>query len=138
MTENTAAIARQLFITATPEAIFRFLVEPAHVERWLGVALALEPRPGGVFRVEIAPGDTVRGTYRLIEPPRRIAVTWGWEVGPHAALAPGASLLELELEPQVRGAVLRLRHSRLPAAMVAFHEALWTEHLARLEAAAER
>jgi uncharacterized protein YndB with AHSA1/START domain len=111
---ETLAIEREMFIAAPPEVAFRYFVEPAFMARWLGRSHSLDPRPGGVFRVEISAGAIASGTYTEVTPYRRVAFTWGWEG--RADLPPGESLVEIELEPREGGTLVRLRHSGLPAA----------------------
>ena len=47
-------IEREIFIGASPETVFRFFVEPAFMVRWFGQRHTLDPRPGGIFRVEVS------------------------------------------------------------------------------------
>jgi uncharacterized protein YndB with AHSA1/START domain len=47
-------IERQIFIAASPETVFRFFVEPAFTARWFGQQHTLDPRPGGIFRVQVS------------------------------------------------------------------------------------
>jgi hypothetical protein len=67
-------------------------------------------------------------------PFRRVAFTWGWNsLRPDlAALRPGTSLVEIELEPQKDGTRLRLRHSRLPDELRPIHGERWSAYLNRL------
>src|SRR5262252_8848618 len=99
-------IEREIFIAASPETVFRFFVEPAYMARWFGQQHTLDPRPGGLFRVEIGAGNVARGTYTEVIPHRRIAFTWGWEG--RRDLPPSCSLVEIELMPQEGGTILRL------------------------------
>ncbi len=136
MTGKENAIEREVFIAATPETVFGFLVDPALMARWIGLSHRLDPRPGGLFQVEVSRGNVARGVYTEIEPARRVAFTWGWD-SQDASLAmvpPGASLVEIELEPKDGGTVLRLRHSRLPDAASTIHGERWSLYLGRLEA----
>src|SRR6266700_1103547 len=113
MNGDAGILERQIFIDASPETVFSFLVDPQLVARWIGVFHALEPRPGGLFHVEVSRGNVARGEYTEVTPPRRVAFTWGWDSDdPSLALTPpGASLVEIELEPLDGGTLLRLRHS---------------------------
>jgi uncharacterized protein YndB with AHSA1/START domain len=43
-------IEREIFIAATPETIFSFLVDPVLMTQWIGDSHSLEPRVGGVLR----------------------------------------------------------------------------------------
>ena len=138
MTGERGVIERQIFIEASPETVFRFLVDPRLMSHWIGVLHSLEPHPGGLFQVEVSRGNVARGTYTEVTPPRRVAFTWGWDsADPSLALTPpGASLVEIELEPKDGGTLLRLRHSGLPDATTQVHRERWSLHLDRLQAAA--
>ena len=138
MSSERSIVEREIFIEASPETVFRFLVDPKLMAQWIGALHALEPRPGGLFEVEVSRGNVARGTYIEVTPPRRVAFTWGWESDdPSLALTPpGASLVEIELEPKDLGTLLRLRHSRLPDATAPIHRERWSLYLGRLQAAA--
>ena len=132
-------IEREIFIAASPETVFSFFVEPALMACWFGQQHTLDPRPGGIFRVEVTAGKIARGTYTEITPHRRIAFTWGWEG--RNDLPPGGSLVEIELAAQNGGTLLRLRHSGLPTTAGApftpeEHRDRWANYLRRLEKAA--
>jgi uncharacterized protein YndB with AHSA1/START domain len=129
-------LEREIFIAASAETIFRFLVDPEWMAQWLGEQHTLDPRPGGIFRVTLSVGAVASGRYTEIAPHRRVAFTWGWEG--REDLPPGRSLVEIELEPRDGGTLLRLRHSGLPAdAPPPFtpdeHGKRWARYLARLE-----
>jgi uncharacterized protein YndB with AHSA1/START domain len=134
-------ITREIFIAATPDTVFGFLIDPALIMKWIGISHQLEPRPGGIFRVEVSAGNIARGIYTQVIRPHRVAFTWGWET--HAAdltaladLPPGASLVEIDLIPKGDGTVLRFRHSLLPKASSKLHDARWSIYLDRLKTAA--
>jgi uncharacterized protein YndB with AHSA1/START domain len=128
-------VEREIFIAASPDTVFGFLVDPALMARWIGQGHTLDPRPGGIFRVSLQAGAVAIGTYREIVPYRRVAFTWGWEG--RDDLPPGRSLVEIELKPEHGGTLLRLRHSGLPReALAPFspeqHGKRWTYYLSRL------
>ena len=81
------SVEREIFIAASPETVFRFFVEPALMALWFGQRHTLDPRPGGIFRVEVGAGNIAHGTYTEVTPHRRIAFTWGWEVAAICRLA---------------------------------------------------
>lgn len=136
MSRQGGVIEREVFIAASPQTIFEFLVDPRLMAQWIGSFQQLDPRPGGVFQVEVSAGNIARGEFTEIVPFRRVAFTWGWSSARPdlAALRPGASLVEIELEPQRGGTRLRLRHSRLPDGLQPMHAERWSVHLERLAA----
>jgi uncharacterized protein YndB with AHSA1/START domain len=102
---------------------------------WFGLSHALEAHPGGIFRVECNNRNFACGVYTEVIPSRRVAFTWGWE-GPDqdlAALKPGTSLVEIELEPKNGGTLLRFRHSGLTKALERMHAERWIYYLGRLQ-----
>jgi uncharacterized protein YndB with AHSA1/START domain len=100
------------------------------------VSHQLDARPGGTFRVEVSEGNIASGVYTEIIPFRRVVFSWGWDSPDPtlAALRPGASLVEIDLEPKKGGTFLRLRHSRLPKGASKIHGDRWSIYLDRLTA----
>ena len=130
------SVEREIFIAASPETVFRFFVEPAFMALWFGQQHTLDPRPGGIFRVEVGAGNFAHGTYTEVTPHRRIVFTWGWEG--RGDLPPGGSLVEIELVSKDGGTLVRLRHSGLPQTAEApftpeDHRKRWANYLARLQ-----
>jgi uncharacterized protein YndB with AHSA1/START domain len=140
MSGEQDAIEREIFIAAAPEIMFGFLIDPTLMAEWIGLFHTLDPRPGGVFQVEVSRGNVARGLYTEVIPFRRVAFTWGWETQDQtlAVLPPGASLVEFELEPKDAGTLVRLHHSRLPKPSSAIHGERWSLYLRQLDAAARR
>ncbi len=142
MTTKGVVIEREIFIAALPETVFAFLVDPALMKEWIGDSHALESREGGLIRIEFSRGDVAQGHYKEIVPHRRVAFTWGLEPGHEgqtrtlAILPPGASLVEIDLEPKEGGTLLRLRHSHVPPEIAQRHGERWSHYLAKLEAVA--
>jgi uncharacterized protein YndB with AHSA1/START domain len=127
-------VEREVFIAASPETVFGFLIDPGLMARWIGEQHELDPHPGGIFRVALREA-VASGTYEEIVPYRRVAFTWGWEG--RDDLPPGRSLVEIELEPKDGGTLLRLRHSGLAReALAPFtpeeHGKRWAYYLSRL------
>jgi len=138
MRDEGGAVEREIFIAASPETVFNFLIDPALMAHWIGAFHKLEPRPGGIFQIEVSPGNVARGVFTEVTPPHRVAFTWGWESNDPtlAVLPPGASLVEIELVRVESGTRLRLRHSRLPEAASEIHRERWSHHLAGLQTVA--
>jgi uncharacterized protein YndB with AHSA1/START domain len=138
MSDEEDVIEREIFIAASPETVFGFLIDPALMAHWIGALHRLEPRPGGIFEIEVSPGNVARGTFTEVKPPHRVAFTWGWD-SRDSALAmvpPGASLVEFELAATDGGTLLRFRHSRLPEASSEIHRQRWSHYLGKLQSVA--
>lgn len=139
VTEATE-IVRELTIAASPEVVWGLLVDADAATRWMGVSATLEPRPGGLYRVEIVPGAVARGSFVELDAPRRLVFTWGWEPTPDGEpydVPPGTSTVEIVLEPEQGGTRLRLTHRDLPSAESARrHAEGWDHYLPRLAGAA--
>ena len=137
VTTEPAAIERELTIGARPETVWEFLVDPEKAVRWMGRSVAIDPRPGGEYRVDVISGDTALGEVVEVDPPRRLVLTWGWMVGVRSSVPPGSTTVEFELVPDGDGTLLRFRHDRLPDAdAFAAHAHGWDHYLERLEIAA--
>lgn len=133
--DEKAAIQREIRIAARPETVFAFFTDPAKMVRWKGKQATLEPRPGGIYRVEINDQAIARGAYVEIVPNRRVVFTWGWE-GQGNPVPPGSSTVEVTLVPDGDGTILRLVHRDLPPEACDAHTHGWEHYLGRLTAAA--
>ncbi len=127
-------VVRELHVDARPETVFGFLVDADRMTRWKGRKATLDPRVGGIYRVEINDQAVARGEYVEIDPPRRVVFTWGWER--HPVVPPGSSTVEVDLAPDGEGTLLRLTHRGLPDAEVDQHADGWDHFLPRLAVAA--
>ena len=83
-------IERHIRIAARPETVFSFFTDPVKMKQWKGINASLDPRPGGIYRVEINGRDVTRGEYVEVVPYSRVVFTWGWE-GENSPLAPGST-----------------------------------------------
>lgn len=131
---ETDVVVREIRIAARPETVFSFFTDPAKMVRWKGRQATLDPRPGGVYRVDIDGKHIARGEFVEIVPYRRIVFTWGWEGG--EPVPPGSSTVEIVLVPDGDFTILRLTHQGLPAATRDSHREGWEHYLARLALAA--
>jgi uncharacterized protein YndB with AHSA1/START domain len=123
-------------IEAPCEFVFDFIMMPGNMVRWIGVDAELEPRPGGLVRIDPNGRDVIRGEVLEIVRPTRIVFTWGWERG-HARVPAGSTVVEITLAPLARGTRLTLIHRNLPAEARDSHEAGWSHYLGRLKIVAE-
>lgn len=143
MTTNTSSDTRLTLIrhiNASPEKVFAAWTDPAQLARWScpegtrmgGVEVDL--RVGGGFSICMK-GDNqdyhAFGTYREIQPPRRLVYTWDWQEPENAM---GDTLITVEFEPDGEGTRVVMVHDLFPTVEVASeHEQGWTSCLSRLE-----
>ncbi|MBI4220033.1 MAG: SRPBCC domain-containing protein [Chloroflexi bacterium] len=125
------AIEVSVRIDARPEIVFSFFTDPARMVRWKGRSAQLDPRPGGIYRVDINGRDIASGKYVEISPYSRIVYTWGWEA-PGSPVPPGSSTIEVSFRPDGAGTIVTLVHKDLPAPARQQHEMGWQHYLARL------
>lgn len=137
-TTESTTVRRELTIDASPETVWEFLVDPEKATRWMGLNASLEARPGGLYRVEVIPGNIARGEFVELDPPHRLVHTWGWEPGGMSkSVAPGSSTIEIELVPAGDGTTLRFTHRDLPSEeAVQSHAHGWDHYFERLAIAA--
>lgn len=117
-------------ISAAPETIFPFLIDPAKMTQWMGIRAESQPHQGGIYRVSINPKHVARGEYIEVKPHHKVVFTWGWEGNPE--LPPGSSTVEFTLTPQGADTLLRLRHYNLSAEEAKSHGEGWEHYLPRL------
>jgi uncharacterized protein YndB with AHSA1/START domain len=110
--DMTGAIEITQRIDAPPEIVFAYLTDSQRFVRWMGVGAELDPRPGGRYRIDVDGVHIVSGEYQVIDPPRRLVMSWGWEG--HPTVPPGSTTVEITLTPEQGATVLRLRHLGLP------------------------
>jgi uncharacterized protein YndB with AHSA1/START domain len=135
--EERNVVEREVRIAARPETVFAFFTDRDKMVLWKGRGAELDPRPGGIYRVDINGRDVARGEYVEVDPPRRVVFTWGWErEGEGHAVPPGSSRVEVSLEPDGDGTLVRLRHLGLPDEELEIHGQGWDLYLGRLAKAA--
>ena len=138
MPSGTRSVEHEIRIEARPETVFAFFTDPARMVRWIGTEAVLDPRPGGICRIEMKRdiGEaTVLGEFVEVEPYNRVVFTWGWEPPPFG-VPPRSSRVEVSLVPEDRGTVVRLVHSELPEEREDFHRVGWEHYCQRLAIAA--
>jgi uncharacterized protein YndB with AHSA1/START domain len=132
-----AVVEQTLRVSAPPGTVWRYWTDPQRMCEWWGATAELDPRPGGVCRVELAGGPVMRGEYVELVPHERIVFTFGWEAtegGPH--IAPGSTRVEITLTADGGGTIMTLRHSGIPAIDANDHRSGWGYFLAQLAHAA--
>lgn len=134
----TAAITVRRTIEASAEELFDAWLDPESLAAWmrpfetLRTAARTDARVGGSFEIVMhTPDERIlhRGTYQLIERPRRLVFTW---------ISPGTEQREslVRVELHARGAVTEVvvTHERLPPPAQASHREGWTDALTKLAA----
>ena len=118
-------------IQASPETVFGFFADPRRWLQWQGLEAELDPRPGGVFRMNVRGDGWATGRFLQVDPPRRIVLTGGGEIE-RSPLPPGSSVVEVDLIPEDGGTLIRLTHRDLLPGEVPTHQAGWSHYLDRL------
>ena len=129
MNEPDLVIERR--IAASPATVFSFFVTPERWMRWQGIEAVVEPLPGGVFRMNVRGDGFASGRFTEVVPDRRLVFTWGWEA-PGLGVAPGSTVVEIDLLPDGDATVLRLVHRNLPGPAVDIHRWGWDHYTERL------
>jgi uncharacterized protein YndB with AHSA1/START domain len=133
---ESADVELEMVVAASPDVVFAHFTDPERMLRWKGIAAELDPRPGGIYRVDMNGRDVARGEYVEVVPYSRVVFSWGWE-GPDHPLPPGSSTVEVTLQPFEGGTIVRLRHTGLSEAMRGPHRQGWEHFLPRLRTTAE-
>jgi uncharacterized protein YndB with AHSA1/START domain len=136
---STDPVECEVRIAAAPETVFPFFTDPELMTRWQGSAATLDPRPGGIYRVDVIDGHVARGEFVEVDPPRRVVFTFGWEPeggGDPVSIEAGSSTIEIVLTPDGDETVVRLIHRDLPEAARDGHRMGWVHYLERLAVAA--
>ena len=134
------AVEREVLIAARPETVFEFFTDPEKQVLWMGRRAELDPRPGGIYRVEISDQIVGSGEFLEVHAPTRVVLSFGWEgqeagQGEHG-VPPGSSRVEVTLAPEGEGTLVRLRHLDLPEQAREMHGQGWQLYLDRLQIAA--
>jgi uncharacterized protein (TIGR03086 family) len=121
-------------LPVTPDEAFALITQPERLRRWQTVSARVDLRAGGEYRWTVTPGHVAAGTYREVEPGKRVVFGWGWESNPD--LAPDASTVTVTLEPAEGGTLVTLVHEGLTDEQAASHAEGWNHYFTRLEKAA--
>jgi len=130
-TTGTDVVEHTVRIAARRETVFPYFTDPERMCRWMGVEATLDPRPGGVCRVNPSGRLAMLGEYVEVDAPRRVVFTWGWE-GSAFSTPPQSTRVEVSLEPDGDETVVRLVHSRMHPDSVVVHRTGWGHYLERL------
>ena len=134
-TQETGVVEKTVRVAARPETVFPSFTDPEKMARWKGTKIDIDPRPGGLYRVNVNGRDVASGKYVEVTPNSKVVFTWGWE-GKDQEVPPGASTVEVTLTPDGDGTVVRLRHYGLEGEQRERHAQGWAHYLSRLSIAA--
>jgi len=118
-------------LPCTPDEAFALLTDPERLRRWQAVSAQVDLRAGGDYRWVVTPGHIAEGTFREVEPGRRIVFGWGWDGNPD--LPRDASTVTVTFEPGEDGTVVTLTHEGLTEQQAAMHAEGWHHYLERLQ-----
>jgi len=126
MTEFREKLERHITIRATRDAVFAYFTDSPRFARWWGEGSSIEPVVGGAVEIRYPNGVKARGTVVEIEPPARIAFSYGYGAGDPAAF----SLVTISLEETPGGTALHLVHAFTSAKIRDQHVQGWRYQLA--------
>lgn len=143
MTNERETIVQEITIKAPARRVFEALTDPQQRKAWWGSPGRFETerfesdlRPGGQWSMSGRGMDkpfTVKGEYRVVEPPRALAFTWlpSWQPNP------SESLVRFDLTEKDGVTTVRITHSGLSAEGLQTHKG-WPQILGWLRAYVER
>jgi uncharacterized protein YndB with AHSA1/START domain len=127
------APAERVFAAWTSAEVLRRWWHAEH--EWETPIAEVDARVGGAIRLVMRnPADGSehggRGTYTVIEPPRRLSFTWTWDRDPSAT-----QLVELEFIDQGRRTTVVMTHTGVPTAETDEYRDGWEKSFDNLDVA---
>ena len=123
------SFTKSVTLPVSPHEAFALVTQPDRLRRWQTVSAYVDLRAGGEYRWTVTPGHVAGGTFREVEPGKRVVFGWGWEGNDD--LKPDASTVTVE--PDGDGSKVTLVHEGLDEQQAASHAEGWTHYLERLE-----
>ncbi len=130
MTTESPAVVVERRVAAMPATVYAYLTDSERWARWQGAQATIEASPGGLFRILMGNGMCARGQFVELVPGKRVVFTWGWIDAPD--LPPGSTTVEIDLEQDGDGTLIRLTHRDLPDDQGDIHRIGWEHYVARL------
>lgn len=117
-------------LPVTPDEAFALITEPERLRRWQTVSAYVDLRAGGAYRWTVTPGHVAEGTFKEVEPGKRVVFGWGWDENPD--LPADASTVTITVEPAAGGSTVTLVHEGLTEEQAASHAEGWNHFFERL------
>jgi uncharacterized protein YndB with AHSA1/START domain len=130
-----AELVREIVVDASPDTIWPFLTQPDRHTEWMGTAVEIDPRRGGVYRVLVGGRNQAVGEVTEIVPNEKLVFSFGWE-GENQPIPPASTIVEITLHREGSKTRVRLVHRGLPDDAVGDHTRGWDYYLERLAVAA--
>jgi uncharacterized protein (TIGR03086 family) len=124
------SFTKTALLPVSVDEAFALITEPERLRRWQTVTATVDLRAGGSYRWTVTPGHIAEGTYREVEPGRRVVFGWGWHGNPD--LPKDASTVTITVEPADGGTLVTLVHEGLTEAQAAMHAEGWNHFFDRL------
>jgi uncharacterized protein (TIGR03086 family) len=118
-------------LPVSPDEAFALITEPERLRRWQTISAVVDLRAGGSYQWTVTPGHVAAGTFREVEPGRRIVFGWGWDQ--NADLPCDASTVTVTVEPADGGSLVTLVHEGLNEEQAKAHAEGWDHYFDRLE-----
>jgi len=125
-----AELTREIVVKAEPSTIFAFLIEPG-MQAWLGTDVEFDPRPGGIYRVNVIGDHPALGEFTEVVENEKVVFTFGWDEPGHP-IPGGSTKVAITLIPDGDETLVRLVHSGLPDDAITDHQNGWQFFLDRL------
>ena len=114
--DDPGVVEQTLRINARPETVWAYWTDPERMCAWWAAAAELDPRPGGICRVDSKSGGIMQGEFVELVPYERLVFTFGWEPTEGApAVPPRSTRVEVRFVADAGDTIMTLRHSGIPA-----------------------
>ncbi|WP_285728075.1 TIGR03086 family metal-binding protein [Psychromicrobium xiongbiense] len=127
--------SKTVLLPVSPDQAFALVTEPERLRRWQAVVARVDLRVGGEYRWTVTPGNHAVGTFREIEPGKRVVFGFGWE-GDAMGLAPDSSTVTVTFTPAGEATEVLFEHDGLTAEQLPGHTEGWDHFMERMVAAA--
>ena len=111
--DTTTAIEREIAIAARPETVWEFFVDPRRrAGGW--ARRRSSTAAGGIYRVEVIPGNVARGVLRRARPAAAARLHVGLRGRAGSPVPPGSTTIEIDLVPDGDARRSHFTHRDLP------------------------